>query len=53
MPKCDFNKGFFQVYSNHISAWVFSSKFAAYFSSVFLKDHPLRNVFQVSKVTQN
>ena len=31
MPKCDFK----QLYSNHISAWVFSCKFAAIFRTPF------------------
>ena len=31
MPKCDFNK-----VAKHISAWVFSCKFAAYFQNTFL-----------------
>ena len=28
-----------QLYWNHISAWVFSCKFAAYFQNTFLEDH--------------
>ena len=35
MPMYDFNK----VYWNHTSAWVFSSKFAAYFLSTFHQEH--------------
>ena len=35
MPKCDFNKVSKQLYWNHILAWVFSCKFAAYFQSSF------------------
>ena len=33
IPKSDFNKPVLQVYWNHTSAWVFSSKFAAYLQS--------------------
>ena len=32
MPKCDFNK---VAYWNHLSAWVFSWKLAAYFQNTF------------------
>ena len=39
MPKCDFNKVALQLYWNHISAWVFSCKFAAYFQNTFLQQH--------------
>ena len=35
MPKCDFNK----VEKSRTSAWVFSSKFAAYFQNIFSLDH--------------
>ena len=35
IPMYDFNK----VYWNHTSAWVFSSKFAAYFLSTFYQEH--------------
>ena len=35
MAKCDFNKVVLQLYWNHFSAWVFSSKFAAYFKNTF------------------
>ena len=35
MPKCDFNELAKQLYFNHISAWVFSSKFAAYFHRAY------------------
>ena len=35
MPKRDFNKIALQLYLNHTSAWVFSSKFAAYFQNTF------------------
>ena len=31
MPNCDINKVALQLYCNHTSACVFSSKFAAYF----------------------
>ena len=33
MLKCDFNKVAFQLYWNCTSAWLFSCKFAAYFSN--------------------
>ena len=36
MPKFDFNKVAKQLYWNHNSAWVFSCKFAAYFSGWLL-----------------
>ena len=36
MPKCNFNKVAFQLYGNHISAWVLSCKFAAYFQNTIL-----------------
>ena len=39
MPKCDFNKVASQLYWNHISAWLFSCKFAAYFQNVFSSEH--------------
>ena len=39
MPKSNFNKVALQFYWNHISAWVFSSKFAAYFQNTFFKEH--------------
>ena len=35
MPKCDFYKVAKQVFKNHMSAWVFSCKFAAYFQNTF------------------
>ena len=35
MPKCGFNKVAKQLYWNHISAWVFSCKFAAFFQNTF------------------
>ena len=35
MPNCDFNKVALQLYWNHMSAWVFSCKFAAYFQNTF------------------
>ena len=38
MPKCDFNKVDLQFYWNHTSAWVFSSKFAAYFQNTFSEE---------------
>ena len=41
MPKCDFNK---VAYCNHTSAWVFSSKFAAYFQNVFVEKPDLAEV---------
>ena len=34
MPKCDFNKVVKQLYWIHTLAWVFSSKFAAYFQNM-------------------
>ena len=41
MPKCDFNKTALQLYWfwNWTSAWVFSSKFAAYFQNIFSNEH--------------
>ena len=39
LPKCDFNKVALQFYWNHTSPWVFSCKFAAYFQSIFSKEH--------------
>ena len=41
MPKCDFNKIAKQHYWNHISAWVFSCKIAAYFQKIFFLRTPL------------
>ena len=38
MPKCDFNRVDLQLYWNHTSAWVFSSKSAAYFQSTFSEE---------------
>ena len=35
MPNCNFNKVALQLYWNHTSVWVFSSKFAAYFQNSF------------------
>ena len=35
IPKCDFNKVAKQLYWNRTSAWVFCSKFAAYFQNTF------------------
>ena len=39
MPECDFNKAALQLYWNHTSAWVFSSKFVAYFQNTFSSEH--------------
>ena len=39
MPKCDFNKVTLQLYWNHTSAWVFSSKLATYFQKTFSWEH--------------
>ena len=39
MPKCDFNKVAKQLYWKHTSAWVFSSKFFAFFQSTFFCEH--------------
>ena len=39
MLTCDFNKVALQVYENHTLAWVFSSKFAAYFQNTFSQKH--------------
>ena len=36
MPECDFNKAALQLYGNHDSTWVFSSKIAVYFQNTFL-----------------
>ena len=36
MVKCDFIKVVLQLYWNHTSAWVFSCKFAAFFSEHLL-----------------
>ena len=38
MPKRDCNKVVLQLYSSHTSAWVFSSKFSAYFHITFSKN---------------
>ena len=38
IPKSDFNKVGLQLYWNDTSAWVFSSKFAAYFQNTFSKE---------------
>ena len=35
IPKCDFNKVVKQLYWNHTSEWVSSSRFAAYFQNNF------------------
>ena len=37
--KCDVNKVVLQHYWNHISAWVFFCKFAAYFRNSTLQEH--------------
>ena len=39
MPLWDFNKVAKQLYWNHTSKWVFSSKFAAYFQNTFSEEH--------------
>ena len=39
MPKCGFNKVALQLYWNHTLAWMFSSKFAAYFQNTFSQEH--------------
>ena len=39
MPKCNFNKAAKQLYWYRTSAWVFSSKFAAYFPNTFSWEH--------------
>ena len=39
MPKCDFIKVALQLYWNRTSAWVFSSKFVAYFQNSFSLEH--------------
>ena len=36
MPNCNFNKVAKQLYWNRTSAWVFSSKYVAYFQNIFL-----------------
>ena len=36
MPECDVNKAALQLYGNHNSTWVFSSKIAVYFQNTFL-----------------
>ena len=36
---CNFNKVAKQLYWNHFSTWVFSSRFAAYFQNTFLQEH--------------
>ena len=45
MPKCDFNKVTLQPYSNRISAWMFSYKFAVYLlqlvSKIFRETLPI------------
>ena len=38
MPKCGFSKVALQLYWYHISAWVFSCQFAAYFQNTFPKN---------------
>ena len=35
LSKSDFNKFVLQLYLNYTSAWVFYSKFAAYFQNTF------------------
>ena len=45
MTKCDFDKVAFELYWNHISAWVLSCKFAAYFQDIFLQKHLWRVAF--------
>ena len=48
MPKCDFNKIALQLYQNHISAWLFSCKFATYFQNTFSYEHlPLDGCFWI------
>ena len=49
MPKCDFNKVAKQLYWNHISAWVFSCKFAPYFQNNFSWEHLWMAAVAVSK----
>ena len=39
MPTWDFHKFALQLFWNHTSAWVFSSKFDAYFQNAFSKEH--------------
>ena len=39
MPKCNFNKAAKQLYWYRTSAWVFSSKFPAYFLNIFSWEH--------------
>ena len=39
MPKWNFNRGAEQLYWNHNSAWVFSSRLAAYFQNSFFQEH--------------
>ena len=39
MPKCDFNEAALQLYWDHTSTWVFSSKFATYFQNAFSWEH--------------
>ena len=45
IPKCDFNKVALQLYWNHISAWVLSCRFAAYFQNTFSLEHLWRAAF--------
>ena len=45
-PKCDFNKLALQLYWNRTSAWVFPSKFAAYFQNTFSIEHLWRAAFE-------
>ena len=40
MPKCGFNKVALQFYWNHISSWVFSCKFAAYYQNTLSEEPP-------------
>ena len=49
MPKCDFNKVALKLYRNHIPAWVFSCKFAAYFSGHLFLRRPLDDCFWASE----
>ena len=39
LSKSDFNKFVLQLYLNYTSAWVFYSKFAAYFQNTFFLEH--------------
>ena len=50
-PKCDFNK--VALLKSHLSAWVFSCKFAAYFQNTFLYEHIWRAGFEWTYFLQN